>query len=610
MASAAGSAWNVISQRVFSAGMFRGVARHLIPPQGVYTALNGFHDEDGSIYRRGGSEYQSNGGLGAAGLRWLWDGQLVPGARTLVASASKWGVLDADDQTIIDLGAGGLAAPTHASAVGGLLFIGGGAVYGGSRKAADYSTGTVTTTQGSATVTGSGTTWSTNVDAGMLLRVGGASRYYVVASVDSNTQITVSEPIIETGGAGLSYALTRFGVASGHNSSADSHPGAPVAEIYATIADRLVAAAGDTMSWSAERDPANGNFRTHDWNPTDNQKIPGATILALEPLRDTMMVFSTAGVYAATNMAFDLTDVDGNPQQGFERVDSDRILWGKEGVATYANLLVVPCVDGVYSMGVAQGPQLLTRSIRDLYQGYVRAGYKPGKADIYRSHYSLPILDGGNNVVDELCCRLDRPQEVEGLGTVWPWSQIQGHAGNVTALATRVSSGASRAPQLLGASRATGSRILKLGAMWEPAAAVKNDADGSTHAFEVETRDEVTGGEDLNTVLRLRVRYELWDAASDNPFLTAAVAIGPAPAPTGTLWGAFNWGAAPWTQAVEAELEQLPGVAPVNVGRTPKWWRLRRRARYIRVRLRCDKPAAKLVLRSLEWWVRPSGLSR
>ena len=34
----------------------------------------------------------------------------------------------------------------------------------------------------------------------------------------------------------------------------------------------------------------------------------GATVIALEPLEDVMMVFTTAGVWAITNIFFDLTD--------------------------------------------------------------------------------------------------------------------------------------------------------------------------------------------------------------------------------------------------------------------------------------------------------------
>src|SRR4051794_11644921 len=182
-----------ISQEDFSAGAFQAVARHLIPRTGLYDAQNSLYDDDGSIYRRGGSEYLSNAAFGT-GLRWLWTATFAAGRRTLFASPTAFGVLAADDATPVSLGGAGLAAPVGAVQIGQLLFIEDGTIYGGSLKAADYSTGTVAVTLNSATVTGTSTLWTANVDAGMLVRIAGAGPYYVVKSVDSATQITLTEP--------------------------------------------------------------------------------------------------------------------------------------------------------------------------------------------------------------------------------------------------------------------------------------------------------------------------------------------------------------------------------------------------------------------------------
>jgi hypothetical protein len=601
-----------IGQDNFSAGAFRSVARHLIPRSGVYTTLNGLYDEDGSIYRRGGSEYQSNGGLGAAGLRFIWDGQLAAGARTLVASATKFGVLDVDDATIIDIGGSGLAGPTRATVVGGIVFLGGGTMWAGSKKAADYSAGTVTVTQGSKVVTGAGTAWLANVDPGMLLRVGGNQEYHVVASVDSNTQITLAEPYVYGGGAGASYVASRFGTAANHFPGTAPALGAPNAEIYATIFNRLLAAFGDTLAFSdglGSAAPIIGEFQTYSFPATNRHKMPGGVqILGVEPLRDTTLVFTTGGLYTVTGMAFNLVDFSGNVQQRLELANRDLILWAKEGVATYGNLLVVPCVDGVYTIGVAQGPELLSKSIALLYQSYVRAGYKPGLATVYKAHYSLPILDASNVVVDTLVCRLDRPIKTE-IGTVYPWSFMAGHGGNVTGFATRVggASGA-RSPQLLAASRATGSRILKLGGWWEPTTARKNDADGTTHEWQVEGRDDATGPGNENTIRKLKVWYELIDAGSDNPKITALYSKGSEvpglPHLGSVLFGSFT------LAGPDVEFLTADGQAPEDTGRNPFTWLITASSRFIRWKLICQAPCAKLVLRSTEWSVRPSGKLR
>jgi hypothetical protein len=511
--------------------------------------------------------------------------------------------LDADDSTVLDLAAGGLTVPTRAAKVGDLLFVGGGAIYGGSRKTAQYTTGTVTTTTGSQVVTGAGTLFSANVDAGMLFRVG-SERVYVVQSVDSNTQITLSEAYQGTTAGGKSYTLKAVETATS--------PYRQV-ETYATIFDRLLAASGNTLEFSALRSSTTGLTQPHSFAATDRHVMPGgADILGVEALRDVVFVFTTGGVYSVLGMAFNLLDPAGvSFQQRIELVNRDVVLWGKEGVATTGNALIVPAIDGVYRMGVASAPELLSRSITPLYVEYVRAGYRPGGAVVFRNTYMLPILDSAGVVVDFLVCRLDRPTQARGIGVLWPWARWDGHGGNVTALALRVGGPASaRSPNVLAASKATAGRVLKLAGCWEPSAARKNDADASTHQWRVETRDVATGNGNLNTVRRVRIRYELLDAASDDPKINAYYSVG-APVAGQPLWGGVLWGSFSWGDATLDEFAQLAGQAPEDVGRTPYTWvGWAARTRHIRTRFQCSAPCQDLVLRSVEWFVRRAAKDR
>ena len=57
---------------------------------------------------------------------------------------------------------------------------------------AQYRTGTVTTTAASAIVTGTDTLWRNNVTAGDLFTVSGTNVYHEIASVDSQTQLTLA----------------------------------------------------------------------------------------------------------------------------------------------------------------------------------------------------------------------------------------------------------------------------------------------------------------------------------------------------------------------------------------------------------------------------------
>ena len=70
-----------------------------------------------------------------------------------------------------------------------------------------YSTGTISGTVNTRTITGSGTTWFDNVQPGyeIMVTVGATTYCYHVLSVDSNTQITTVEDIAATINAATSY---------------------------------------------------------------------------------------------------------------------------------------------------------------------------------------------------------------------------------------------------------------------------------------------------------------------------------------------------------------------------------------------------------------------
>lgn len=70
-----------------------------------------------------------------------------------------------------------------------------------------YTTGTVTVTSGSPTVTGAGTGWQTALIQGGVLYVRGGA--YPILTVDSETKITLAVPYTGTNGSGLAYAVDR-----------------------------------------------------------------------------------------------------------------------------------------------------------------------------------------------------------------------------------------------------------------------------------------------------------------------------------------------------------------------------------------------------------------
>lgn len=579
-----------IQQQDFSAGMFRSVARHLIPPSGAYDLVNLLLDDDGSLYRRGGSQFLAAPSFDASILRWIADMRLTAGERTIVASSSDFGVLDATDSAIVNLGGAGLPLPTGSAVLGGALFIAGGVMYGGSRMAADYSTGTVAVTNGSTTVTGTGTRWATSADAGMIFtRTGGEA--YVVRSVDSDTTLTLDRPFLGATASGQAYTLTRLGTPTVR------------APVYAAGGDRLITCNGSEIRPSKGRDPATGGLQYNTFDPTDVMTLPdGVEILGAAMVRDLLLVFATEGVWAVTNIAMELTDDYGNVQRRLDKVSGDVVLWGQSGIASWGNGLVVPTVDGVALMDGISPPTPIGRPITPMIAEYVRLGYQPGGAFVYRNHYFLPVLDASANVIDLLVCRLDRGVNTR-IGVVFPWTRLAGHGGTVTALARRAGgAGSARSPRLLAAGDA--GRVVELTRLFTPDADVKLDADGTIHLPVLDTLDYETGGGagNRNTVRRLRVRYELRDADTDNPEMTGYYSVGEEQ-PGTPHWGEVTWGRFSWTSPEAAEFVLLSSRAPESVGRDPFTWLFAAHTRYIRARLTCTDPAARFVIRSLTWGI-------
>jgi len=71
---------------------------------------------------------------------------------------------------------------------------------------ADYDTGTVTVSQGSKSVTGSGTAWD-YTHIGMKIRIDGARDFYVIANVTSGTALTLDRAFLPADVTGVEYTI-------------------------------------------------------------------------------------------------------------------------------------------------------------------------------------------------------------------------------------------------------------------------------------------------------------------------------------------------------------------------------------------------------------------
>jgi hypothetical protein len=116
---------SIREQPSFAAGMYQSVAPERIPPDGAWDIENGLLEEDGTVNRRGGSQYATSAMTGARDLTWIWCGYIGATPVTLVADSQDYGY--GVGTAITTLGGAGRAGPTGRAAVmGSTLYLPGG----------------------------------------------------------------------------------------------------------------------------------------------------------------------------------------------------------------------------------------------------------------------------------------------------------------------------------------------------------------------------------------------------------------------------------------------------------------------------------------------------
>lgn len=441
-------------------------------------------------------------------------------------------------------------------------------LYAGGTVAPLYNTGTVTISAGSTSVTGSGTSWSSsNVGPGSLISVGVGGGQAIVDKVNSATSLTLLDPWPAIAVSGIAYSLriSRLAFTSGA-------VGAKPPFSLASVAGRLVLAAGPRAQFSP-RDNASAS-----WSETDYWDLSSdASTLGLSSFKDTLVWFTTRGVWLVSNLAYDLTDDAGNVQHRVSQVSKDLILWGDPsnggacGVVGWSGNLVIPATDGVYVMGPDGGTTLISEGIGPLYRAYLDAGYTPGPAVMFDGHYILPIADSTTTAVDVLVCRMT-PQPA--------WTRW-GAGASSTNFAVLSRSSSQRA-KLLGL-RST--RLIDATACLHPKTVDAEDSDGSSYALDVTTNDVPAGANPFSTVMKIRVRYDY--AASTGG--------------SGTQTLTSSWGSGP-----EGSTMIGLGGQGLASSQLPLTWQIVKRARSARFRLLSSGAVGTLRLRSIEMFARPS----
>lgn len=595
-----------IGQDDFAAGTLVGVAQDQQVAVGVEWAINALFDDDGDVVRRGAVS-RLGAGAAAAGLLFMWSGYLGVNYVEIVATSARMYAVIAD--VFVDLGPPGVIEPCLPAIVADTIFLPSGFVWGGSAKAA-YATGTITQAAGSPLITGAGTAWVGNVEPGMLYRATGGSRTYTVKSVDSATQITLTENAGNSHAAGTGYAISSV--------RTDGLPASNRTRHLAVVANRLLVATDNTIAFT----PSNQPFT---FNPTDFHKLPdGVVVQGIAGLKDQALVFTNYGLWTISNMSFDLTDDFGNPQQTLSRLLPEISLLHEAGLAEWSGTIIAPCVDRALLLDGVSPPVSLSDSIASLYMEQVRAGNRPGGGKVFRNHYFLPFLSPTKTPTALFVCRLNRP--VKERQVYYPWAQWDGYPTKATTFDVDL-----RTTPVLRGAGADGWRQ-NLTVAFPPFTGEDPiaDADGKPPIFDVCTRDFPPANGAPGHVRRLRLRYytlgigkigaaySLGDKVQRYRDVTQtgmtyaqakanyptydAMLRGAATDPAAAVW---NAGGARFWNVLGDQDARSPGVEPLE-------WQfgLAERPRWIRARFRSTDGIAQIKIRALRFAARPTSQTR
>ena len=176
--------------------------------------------------------------------------------------------------------------------------------YRGSTNA-DYSTGTITTTNGSTAVIGSGTAWntSTNAEADEYIKLPDG-RWYKIVSIGSDTSLTIETSYQGASLSGESYVISPWGEVQGkmNTGSIPSATIRPQPDFITSHANRIWTIEGNTLRFSA-LDTSVTEEHFNDWDSANNAGsiiIPsglGDSCTGLYSLNTSLYIFQRRAIW-------------------------------------------------------------------------------------------------------------------------------------------------------------------------------------------------------------------------------------------------------------------------------------------------------------------------
>ena len=191
--------------------------------------------------------------------------------------------------------------------------------YRGSTNA-NYSTGTITATLDSATVTGSGTSWNTttNAEVGEYIQLPDG-KWYKITAIASNTSLTIETAYKASTSAGASYIISPWGEVQGKLNSATAPASlvVPTPDYIENHSNRVWTLEGNTLRWSVlDTSVSEENFNDFDTSNNSGALIvpagKGDTGTGLYSLGNALYVFQNRaiwGLYGTSPANFELRNI-------------------------------------------------------------------------------------------------------------------------------------------------------------------------------------------------------------------------------------------------------------------------------------------------------------
>lgn len=297
--------------------------------------------------------------------------------------------------------------------------------YRGSTNAA-YTSGTISVTNGSATITGSSTSWATttNAEAGEYIKLPD-SKWYRITAVNGDTSITVEAKFYGTTASSQTYIISPWGVVQGRLSDGATSPSSEAIGILAkptpafieTHINRVWTLTGNSLRFSALDTSITGeNF--NDWDTGNNAGqilIPGSdgqSGTGLYSLGNSLYVFQRKAIwrlYGSSPANFELRNIT-----------NEIGMISKKTLVEWNDVLIFLSDNGLYMFDGTNLKNLSEKKVNTLINSW--ANKTSPVATLWGNRYLVSYTEGGKTYNSKALY-----YDLEG-GTFWKLNNLYASA--------------------------------------------------------------------------------------------------------------------------------------------------------------------------------------